>query len=369
VKGCAAILVLASGCFYTDPINQRPSLDIHQITTDELFRGDSVNLEAISNDPDGDTVAYQWRAYACTTETDCDQAPFYTGIQKLAFFQIPKQRIENVGPLVIVSVTLEGHDDLGATAKPVQTLVLHVDDLAPTLELHKQPRMSYVIGTKVPLFAKVGDADDAPANVMTLDWQVFTPPTQPAYTLDPPITLPVGGDLAHLQFERDLTPNGIGDWDIQVTATDPQQLQNVQHLPLTVVADHAPCLGLWDPTASAQPSETIPISDPTLFQVLVVNDDLDPYPSSPSDPVLGTTQFAWTIVPPGGSRQALTGVTGGSVALDPASYIPGDIVELRVEIQDRNHTPVACPDNQLSCATNALEPTCTQRLSWEVEIR
>src|SRR5207245_896758 len=148
----------------------------------------------------------------------------------------------------------------------------------------------------------------------------------------------------------------------------PQGVQDVQHLPLHVVADHAPCLASWDPAASQQAGQTIPISDPTLFQILAVDDDLDPFPSSPADPVLGTTTFLWSIVPPGGARQALTGLTGSGVALDPASYTPGDIVELRVEIQDRNHTVVGCPDNQLSCSTIS-DPTCTQRLSWEVQIR
>src|SRR5262249_40166864 len=107
---------------------------------------------------------------------------------------------------------------------------------------------------------------------------------------------------------------------------------------------------------------------PTLFQVLVVDDDLDPYPSSPADPVLGTTQFTWSIVPPGGSRQTLAGVTGAGVALDPASYASGDIVELRVDVQDRNHIAVNCPANQPSCSVIS-DPTCTQRLTWEVEIR
>ena len=116
------------------------------------------------------------------------------------------------------------------------------------------------------------------------------------------------------------------------------------------------------------PNTTIPISDPTLFQVLVVADDLDPYPSVPNDPILGTTEFHWSIVPPGGTRQSLGGVTGSGVALDPNSYTPGDLVELRVEIQDRNHTPVNCPDTDLTCSVIS-DQSCLQRLTWRVEVR
>ena len=101
--------------------------------------------------------------------------------------------------------------------------------------------------------------------------------------------------------------------------------------------------------------------------MLVVADDLDPFPSVP-DTVVGVTEFHWSIVPPGGSRTPLTSVTGSGVALDPASYIPGDIVELRVEIQDRKHIAVNCPDPQLSCSVIS-DQTCTQRLTWRVEMQ
>jgi hypothetical protein len=102
--------------------------------------------------------------------------------------------------------------------------------------------------------------------------------------------------------------------------------------------------------------------------VLVVTDDLDPYPSVPNDPVVGTTEFHWSIVPPGGTRQPLTGVTGNAVALDPDSYMPGDLLELRVEIQDRNHRAVSCPDTDLTCSLTT-DATCSQRLTWRVEVR
>ena len=39
-------------------------------------------------------------------------------------------------------------------------------------------------------------------------------------------------------------------------------------------------------------------TDPTLFQVLVVADDLDPFPATPIS-LYGTTEFHWSIVPPG----------------------------------------------------------------------
>jgi hypothetical protein len=362
----ALLVVAASGCFYTDPINQRPSIDIHQLSADLVYRNELVNLEAVANDPDGDTVAFQWRAYACTTEGDCDPDPFYTGIQKLASFKVPKLRTESTQPLQAVFVTLEGKDDYGATAKPIQQLVLAVGDRAPDLELRKVPRHAYVVNTPIDVFAKVGDSDDGP-DAVALDWHVFSPPAQPAYTLVDRSVAQDPADPAHLQFGKTFTPAGIGDWDLSVTATDPIGNATNQHLAVTVVADQPPCLAQWAPAASTTASATIPITDPTLFEVLVVADDLDPFPSVP-DAVIGQTEFLWSMVPPGGSRVALASVAGPGVALDPASYTPGDIVELRVEIQDRQHIAVNCPDAQLTCSVIS-DPLCTQRLTWKVEIR
>ena len=366
MKQLVPILVL-SGCFYTDTLNQRPSLDIHQSTTGETFRGSMLHLSAIANDPDGDDVTFKWRVYACTdSAANCDAVPFFTGTQQQAVFAVPMHRTESAFPLTLVSITLEGEDQYGATAKPSQSLVIPLGDQAPSLQLSKDVRHAYVINNPVNLFAKVGDADDALADLQPLEWVAFSPsPSTAQFGQEIMLT---SDDANFSQFSRSLTPDVLGDWDIQVTAKDAQSLDLVQHLALHVDADHAPCLAQWDPVASSTPAETIPITDPTLFQVLVVEDDLDPFPSLPNDPVLGTTKFEWSIVPPGGSRQTLTGVSGSGVGIDPASYTPGDIVELRVEIKDRIGTTVGCPQNQLSCSTIS-DPQCTQRLSWEIEIR
>ena len=66
--------------------------------------------------------------------------------------------------------------------------------------------------------------------------------------------------------------------------------------------------------------------------MLVVTDDLDPYPPVPGDPILGTTTFAWSLLAPGASSFASLAATSNSVALDPADYTPGDLLELRVEV-------------------------------------
>src|SRR5678815_4578031 len=61
-------LVIASvwlvGCFYVEPINQRPSIDIRAPGT-PIFRGDMVTIEAVADDPEDQLVLFTWRAYLC----------------------------------------------------------------------------------------------------------------------------------------------------------------------------------------------------------------------------------------------------------------------------------------------------------------
>ena len=55
-------------------------------------------------------------------------------------------------------------------------------------------------------------------------------------------------------------------------------------------------------------------------------------------------------------------------SLDPASYQPGDIVELRVEIKDRKNTAITCADANPTCSTIS-DNACIQRQTWRVEVR
>ena len=164
----AALLLVVTGCFYTDPLNQRPSVGIVQLDSGPVYRGKTVHLTANKSDPDGGFVSLQWRAYACTDPTvdpddgshdGCDPAPFATEIQDNFSFMIPTFRDGTTTPTQAVLVLLEGKDDLQATAKPVQQLALNLTDAAPTITTSTQYRHAYVPYESVNLFAAIGDPD------------------------------------------------------------------------------------------------------------------------------------------------------------------------------------------------------------------
>jgi hypothetical protein len=355
------------GCFYVEPINQRPAIDIRADSSEPVFRGDTVVLHAVADDPEDQRVAFTWRAYLCTDATtfeSCDAEPFFTGVEEDAEFVVPAIRADQVVPVEALRVLLEARDALGATAKPAQLLLISVLDHAPTVELAAMPRYGSVIATPIDIFAKYTDGDD-PLDSLAVTWQVF-PPNSATFTFDDLVVPPNPNDPTHRQIGKRLVPSTAGDWKVEVTAMDPLGNTTKQNTLMTVVSDQPPCLATWSPIAPAPPT-TLPVTEQTLFQVPVVADDLDPYPTVLGDPFLGATTFKWSLKQGTGGRQIIPGATGNSVALDPAAFAPGTLLELRVEIADRNKTPIGCADAAQTCSV--ISTSCIQRQTWHLEVR
>jgi hypothetical protein len=373
--------LLLGGCFYIDPINQRPTIDgfdCEILESDRpcqlngkgfvvgyVHRGDRVELKANVTDPEGhdDKITYSWGAHPCTASDArlCSPGPAAFGVAtdslaQITVLEVPK---DLDGGIHAIRVDLQVRDDRGALDSA--SLAVLVND-APTLELRRSAR-SYTVGAPIDLFAKYGDPDDGPGSV-TLSWGVVAPNTQP--TLDDLDIPPDGGDPAHLTVGKTLVPQGSGDWEVIVTATDPVGALNEQHLAFTVSPDQPPCLARSQPVVPPA-GFRLPLAEPTLFQVALVDDDLDPYPAMSDDPHFGTATFAWSILPPDASvRQPLVGATGNTVEFDPRAFTPGKIVELRVEIFDRNQTAMPCADKDATCSVSS-QPDCLQRQTWRVE--
>ena len=358
----------SAGCFYVDPINQRPSLDIRNTSDAAVFRGDRVSLEAVAQDPDGHIVAFQWRAYACTRIQDsCDARPFATAILEAFAFDVPSLRVDAAVPIEAVWVVLEGRDELGATARPQQELVIPISNRAPSLQLDKSSRYKYVVETPIAVFAIVGDDDDGPAALGELQWEVFAP-AQLTHTLVDRAVAQDPADPTRLQYGKTFQAGGPGDWQIRVTATDPLGHATSQMITVTVMPDTPPCLAQLAPTVPTG-GAAMPLTDPTLFRVPVVIDDLDIFPPLPSDEVLGVTTFRWSLQAPGqASHQLVPSATTNSFAIDPASYTPGDVLELRVEIFDRDPESIQCAPSEPTCSVIS-QPSCIQRQTWRMEVR
>lgn len=359
----AAVLGTA-GCFYTDPINQRPSIAIDGLG-DEVYRGDTVKLTETHDDPEGNLVRFTWRAYACTDGAggaDCDVEPFYTEVLNHAELVVPLNR-EGGLPVRNVRVVLEAKDELGATAKPPQELVIVVLDRPPGLELERAGTFVMTPGRAVTLYATVSDADDGAASLGKPTWEVFAPAQVPYTLMDLGLDRPERPETK--TYAKLFTPTASGDWEVRVTATDPLGKSTTKSLMFTVVPPPPPCIAQAAPIVPPG-GAALPVTQPTLFRVPVVIDDLDVFPAQAG---LGQTRFEWLFQgPSAGAPTVVSGATASSFNFDPAGYTPGDIVEVRVQIYDRQNTPVNCPVTDPTCSVIS-QPTCIQRQTWRVEVR
>ena len=135
------VLALSTGCFYVDPINQRPSIEISTAArASGVARRCRSRSTARRPTPRARTVKFTWRAYACTDgdhAAGCDQMP-YDGSD----CRRSRSPSRSCAPISRIDVTrcrvvLEGSDDHGATAKPEPVLVIPIGDAPPVLEVGK----------------------------------------------------------------------------------------------------------------------------------------------------------------------------------------------------------------------------------------
>ena len=363
-------LVAASlaGCFYVDPINERPGADIIRIDPEMRHRGDVIEVRARIVDPDGDATRQSWKAFMCNLD-GCDRDPGTSGgdVEFFQFYASPT-RLDGT-PTTYVHVTLDVTDLLGAPALPAQSIDINVGNADPVLApLRRSGRFfrgAYPVGTTVTITAKVTDADDDVAGLTFLSPQLFPPP---GATLDDAVFVRVD-DAAVFDGEAiyELTASVRDQWEVVISVSDPLGATAASgNVGVPFEPDHPPCLHVAEPAFPPQGSAIV-LDEARRFAVLVIDDDLDVFPApAPDDPVLGAASFRWWLGSPasGGALEPLA-VDGNGVTLDPAAWRPGDRLELRVEAVDREDRPL-CDASLASCA---LEELCFQRQTWFVEVR
>jgi hypothetical protein len=69
----------------------------------------------------------------------------------------------------------------------------------------------------------------------------------------------------------------------------------------------------------------------------------------------------------GPARVPLAGATGNAVELDPAAFVSGELLELRVEISDRVARTLPCDGTPRTCSIESN--SCMQRQTWLLEVR
>ncbi len=372
MRAVAAVCVLLTGCFYIDPILPGPRSLI--LKPDVITRGGVVTLTARLLDAEGQAGSFEWTVIACSgfsggEASGCDDGmPFYPppdgpspdDSRSTVSFTVPPTTRSGAMTQAI-QVTLDARNDRGALDESNEEYA--VGDAPPVFQLDRQSH-SLAVGATIDVIATYSDVDSALDGIM-LDWTATAPGSTGAFPLEAITVAQDPADPGHRRADMRLLPDAQGIWNVQVTASDREGGSTTHDLSFTIVPDGPPCLRQWLP-AVPPPGATLPISTPTVFQVPVVDDDLDPYPPIDAAPQL---TFAWSILGPGATqREVQTGATGNAIVLDPAVFTPGDVVELRVEIDDRQHTALPCDDAAATCSITSSD-SCLQRQTWRVEIR
>lgn len=360
---------LLPACFYSDPINERPSADINQVNPELPFRGDAIDVQPFIIDPNGDPTYTDWAAFACESANveRCDPVPYVTGNQYGFSFDAPVLTDRGL-PAVLVHIELDVTDEWGAKASPRQMLDVPLADRDPELEPLQPDCYAFEgrcpVGVPAKISAKATDGDDTGALAFTDEIEVF-PPAGIPQTAATVTRIDVGDGDGEATWE--ITATEPGDWSVRVEVVDPLDNpldETARHhdtidLPIAFEPDKQPCIGVTEPALPPEGAAVI-VDQLRRFSVLEVRDDRDAYPTE-RGPIewFGLSHFRWFL-----DGQQL-GVDGNFVDIDPALYTPGTLLDLRVEAVDREDQPL-CDGSLATCEDR---PGCFQRRSWTLEVR
>lgn len=373
------LVLLTQGCLFLGGINVRPQARLESFDPGPFLRTERVTLSAADSfDEDGDDLAFVFKAQVCGVDTGgierCGPVDPQYLIQRqdAAELTVPADIGEHPGVAVeLVRVNVTVIDEVGAESEA--GVVLAVTNLPPTLELQSQPLPGNAqnldgsfpydaFAAPVVIAARVGgdELNGVVDEVELVSWEVVQIPggsNSEVYRLDP------NPDDPENRFSRALYPDSPGVWTVRATVRDSLEGVTSADIDIFLAGDRAPCIELTSPTPGTAVAE---IDDGlSLFEVLVVDDDLDPYSGGPA----GRLSFDWSVSPTlGGDDFAQAGSDLPRLEFDPTLYDPGSIVRVRVEVVDREPTHAPnCPVNEPTCSMTP-DLSCTSRETWEVEI-
>jgi hypothetical protein len=338
----------------TDSVNQRPEAQIEKVDLGPHYKGSVITFQSDkSRDQDGDRLTALWSARECDDATTCDPVAVQDASLNLGQeFELTVPGKRNI------AVQLRVEDPRGASG--IDIVTVEVVNRIPTVQIQPQGTKgaggAFVLLQDIEVVAAAVDDDDDP---LTLSWELFPAP---------------GSAMAAREWEMlaedryRLKPDVEGVWMVRVTADDGFGGVFAETATIVVASDQEPCISMTDPTAIDGARYIVERSKgPRRFAVLQVVDDLDPYPVIPgANESIGVSTFAWQIASPdtSGVLVPITSLDSADYILDPAAFAPGDLIELRVETNDRLPHSITCADTDPFCDNG-----CLRRVTWSVEIR
>jgi hypothetical protein len=338
-----------AGCFlYTAPINSPPEVNI--ITPTNVVRGQPAKFFADARDPDGDPLTIEWSLSpgACPGPAEPKLRPPTTGVEN-TFTVTPADEMAATY-CVWVRVT----DKYGASALRNVTVTAVNRRPEAAMEIQQPPRNlagTYDLYSTIRISA--APSSDQDGDQLTRQWTLrrFPPASQAMLTSCSP-TSPE--DLAKCFFA-----DVPGSYEVELVVNDTIDSSEPAREILTVDPDKLPCIGTIPP-----PKLVLDPTVPRDFRVLEVRDDGDPFPYTPASQLT----FFWSVRRGTDPWQMIPGhALLNVVRIEAQTFTVGELVSLRVEVQDRQRVVVdgGCGDRDTCPSTG----DCPQRVTWNLEYR
>jgi len=352
------VTILAGGstnCLLdTGPINMPPTVQIDDLAQ-PLYRSNAT-FTATIHDPDqsSDSLNVTWYVGSVGADADCATAAT-SSLGSCSSQQSNDQCSYTPQVLGPVCVVVQVKDRYGATAEARRAF--DVQDRAPTAVIEETSPAATATGATLPLasnlaFSAAGSTDPDPGdqNTLTFLWTV----TQPDGTTLSVNTCPSARTPSICSF----TATMPGDYHVQLTATDASGMSNSASVDVVIAQDQPPCIVGFTPTSL----QTIGFADQdTTFAVTRVDDDQDPYPGSN----LGTFIWWYRMDTSGVFARLSNPYSSNQLDFGPGAFSTGDVVQVRVEYQDRvSRSFSSCDPNAELCE---LVPGCAQWVTWTVQ--
>jgi hypothetical protein len=371
------LLAAAGGCIFTNPINVQPQI-LSFTATDKVWRGQQASFSAQVTDDQTEPPVLEW----ARTTAPCPAITYDVS-------QWPAPRVRGTTFTVDAPQTYEPFcvwlaaiDRYGAAT--VQTLlatpanhppVAHIDVVSPTagtdgtFPFLAQFRLSSGGST---------DPDDDP-RILKPEWTIERKPADSTVMKPSACEGSTSDDTV-----RCLATDQPGEYQVGLAVTDPTDGKSATSVTLKVSRDRLPCVLKTSPDFAAGPivrflpnsAEPTAVSPPDELAVLLVGDDLDPWPSAGDSQL----QFNWTQGQGQEPTRSLGDVNLPKIPIPTSNVHVGDRVRIQVEIKDRHNAKEidqvlrAC-NGADTCAVSetarAFEGRagCLLRVTWVVEYR
>ena len=376
----------AAGCF-NHPINRAPVIS-KIVQAGQPSRGMQATFMAYGYDPDQDQLGWTWDATPPLADGSCGDptvpaswprdttagqldAPATYVVKDLSLtssrYCVWAFATDRYGAVTATNLLVDPADN-----PPVATINLRVDPdrLVPP------PGPNYPAYSTFQLSAQASDADQDP---LTYTWNLDQLPNGSGVSFTP-----CSGNTT---FDQDptlrcFTADLPGLYQVSLAVSDGIQTVNPPPLPLTVLPDAPPCIDVTQPMygvlnkkavtshgMAANPASNQPM-DPASIIVMSVYDDGDPLPVPEGSK---GPQYFWYVSKNSDKLQYVDYVQYQQLYLAADNYTIGDVINVRLEVKDRNPDAVdkilaSCGDADFCSAPMipAGRVDCYVRVSWKI---